>query len=63
MRPPRRLTDTREELEADTRVESVGVVRAAGSGRDGAWRFPVRGTGFEATLAVSFTEEPEPPKD
>ncbi|MFJ2239467.1 esterase/lipase family protein [Streptomyces sp. NPDC087859] len=58
-----RLTDSREELEAATRVESTGVVRAEGSGRDGAWRFPVKGTGFEATLAVSFTEEPEPAKD
>ncbi|WP_052745220.1 esterase/lipase family protein [Streptomyces sp. WM6386] len=54
------LANTREELEAATRVEAAGVVRADGSGPDGAWRFPIRGTGFEATLAVSFTEEPEP---
>jgi hypothetical protein len=57
------LADTREELEAATRVESAGVVRAEGLGPDGGWSFPIKGTGFEATLAVSFAEEPGSAKE
>lgn len=57
------LADTREELEAATGDRASGVARAAGGGSAGEWRVPVRGTGFEATLAVTFTQEPEPAKD
>lgn len=51
------LGDTRQELEDATRDGSSGVERAEGPGKDDEWRFPIRGTGFEATLAVTFTEE------
>lgn len=57
------LADTREELENAVRGRASGGTRAGGPGPDSEWRFPVRGTGFEATLAVTFTQEPEPAED
>ncbi|NNN36820.1 hypothetical protein HLK59_42020 [Streptomyces sp. S3(2020)] len=57
------LADTGEELAAATRDRASGVTRAVGPVQEGEWRVPVRGTGFEATLAVTFTEELDPVKD